>query len=122
MISNGKARCATSIAMLLVGGALAHAQSQSPLRLERTIPLSDVKGRIDHLAFDVDNKHLFVAALGNNTVEVIDIGSGKVIRTIVGVAEPQGVIYQPERKRLWVANGSDGRVRIFDALTFQPLY
>ena len=97
------------------------AQAHSPLRLEKTIPLPDVKGRVDHLAFDVDNDRLFVAALGNNTVEVIDVKSGKVIRTIGGLAEPQGVIYQPENKRLWIANGSDGRVRIFDAVTYQPL-
>jgi YVTN family beta-propeller protein len=121
MISNQKARCTSTMAMLLVGVALAHAQSHSPLRLERTIPLPDVKGRIDHLAFDVDNERLFVAGLGNNTVEVIDIRSGKVMRTIGGLAEPQGVIYQPESKRLWVANARDGSVRIFDALTFQPL-
>ena len=107
--------------MLLVAGVPALAQAHSPLRLERTIPLPDVKGRVDHLAFDVDNDRLFVAALGNNTVEVIDVKSGKVIRTIGGLAEPQGVIYQPESKRLWIANGSDGRVRIFDAVTFQPL-
>jgi YVTN family beta-propeller protein len=75
----------------------------------------------DHLSFDADSGRLFVAALGNNTVEVIDIKSAKVISTIGGLAEPQGVIYQPERKRLWVANRSDGKVRIFDALTFQPL-
>jgi YVTN family beta-propeller protein len=121
MISNRKAQCVSAIATLLVGVALAHAQSNSPLRLEKIIPLPDVKGRIDHLSFDADNWRLFVAALGNNTVEVIDIKSAKVIKTIGGLAEPQGVIYQPERKRLWVANRSDGKVRIFDALTFQPL-
>ncbi len=121
MISYRKARYASAIATLIVGVALSHAQSNSPLRLEKTIPLPDVKGRIDHLAFDADNERLFVAALGNNTVEVIDVKSAKVIRTITGLAEPQGVIYQPERKRLWVANASDGKVRIFDALTFQPL-
>ena len=121
MISYRKARYASAIATLIVGLALSHAQSSSPLRLEKTIPLPDVKGRIDHLAFDADNERLFVAALGNNTVEVIDVKSAKVIRTITGLAEPQGVIYQPERKRLWVANASDGKVRIFDALTFQPL-
>lgn len=120
MIPNRKAQCA-AIAMLLVAGVPALAQAHSPLRLERTIPLPDVKGRVDHLAFDVDNDRLFVAALGNNTVEVIDVKSGKVIRTIGGLAEPQGVIYQPESKRLWIANGSDGRVRIFDAVTYQPL-
>jgi YVTN family beta-propeller protein len=121
MISNRKARCASAIGTLLVGVVLAHAQSHSPLRLEKTIPLPDVKGRIDHLSFDPDNQRLFVAALGNNTVEVIDVKSSKVMRTIAGLAEPQGVIYQPERKRLWVANAGDGRVRIFDALTLQPL-
>jgi YVTN family beta-propeller protein len=121
MISYRKARYASAIAALIVGVALSHAQSNSHLRLEKTIPLPDVKGRIDHLAFDADDERLFVAALGNNTVEVIDVKSAKVIRTIMGLAEPQGVIYQPERKRLWVANASDGKVRIFDALTFQPL-
>ena len=121
MMSNRRARCACVIVMLLTGAWLAPAQSPSPLRLERTIPLPGVKGRIDHLSFDADNQRLFVAALGNNTVEVIDLKSGKVIHTISGLAEPQGVLYEPERKRLWIANGADGKVRIFDARTFQPL-
>jgi hypothetical protein len=73
MISYRKARYASAVATLIVGVALSHAQSNSPLRLEKTIPLPDVKGRIDHLAFDADNERLFVAALGNNTVEVIDV-------------------------------------------------
>jgi YVTN family beta-propeller protein len=107
--------------LLFTGVGLSQTQSPSPLRLERTIPLPGVKGRIDHLAFDADNQRLFVAALGNNTVEIIDLKSGKVAHTIGGLAEPQGVLYEPERKRLWIANGSDGRIRIFDALTFQPL-
>jgi DNA-binding beta-propeller fold protein YncE len=107
--------------MLLVGVSLARAQSNSPLRLEKTIPLPRVKGRIDHLAFDADNQRLFVAALGNNTVEILDLKSGKIAHTIDGLAEPQGVLYEAERKRLWIANGSDGSVRIFDALTFQSL-
>jgi DNA-binding beta-propeller fold protein YncE len=121
MLSNRKAQCTCAIVMLLVGVSLAHAQSNSPLRLEKTIPLPGVKGRIDHLAFDADNQRLFVAALGNNTVEILDLKSGKIAHTIDGLAEPQGVLYVPERKRLWIANGSDGSVRIFDALTFQSL-
>jgi YVTN family beta-propeller protein len=84
MISCRKARYASAIATLIVGVALSHAQSNSPLRLESTVPLPDVKGRIDHLAFDADDERLFVAALGNNTVEVIDVKSAKVIRTITG--------------------------------------
>jgi len=107
--------------LFLILAALAHAQQPAPLRLEKTIPLPNVEGRIDHLAFDVENQRLFVAALGNNTVEVVDIKNGKAAQTISGLAEPQGIVYQPEKKRLWIANGEDGTVRIFDAQTWKPL-
>ncbi len=103
---------------MLVGflGGSAHAQS-----LEKTIPLPGVAGRIDHLAYDADHQRLYVAALGNNTVEIIDVQAGKVLHTIGGLSEPQGLLYEPQRKRLWVANGGDGSVRVFDAMTFQPV-
>src|SRR5579859_6058211 len=91
------------------------------LRLAKTIPLPNVAGRIDHLSFDLENQRLFVAALGNNTVEVVDVKSGKVAQTIKGLARPQGVLYLPAKKRLFVANAADGRVRIFDGPNFQPL-
>lgn len=116
-----RARCACTVGVLLAGGLLSHGQSDVPLRLERAVPLPDVKGRIDHLAFDTDNERLFVAALGNNTVEVIDIKSGRVVREVAGLAEPQGVLYQSKTKRLWIANGSDGKIQIFNALTFEML-
>lgn len=104
-------------ATLCIGNAL----SQEPMRLQKTIPLPDVKGRIDHMAFDLDGKRLFVAALGNNTFEVVDVQAGKVVHTITGLNEPQGVLFEPKRGRLWVANGQDGTVRIFDGRTFQLL-
>lgn len=97
------------------------AQSGSPLRLEKTISLPGVQGRIDHLAYDTVHQRLFVAALGNNTVEVIDPAKASVTKTIAGLAEPQGVLYEPQNNHLWVANGDDGTVRIFDASTFQLL-
>ena len=111
--------CVSGIFLSLVLCGCAHAQGQPPLRLEKTIALPGVEGRVDHLAFDAEHRRLFAAALGNNTVEVIDIKSGKVVHTISGLAEPQGVVYEPEKKRLWVANGADGIVRIFDAQTFR---
>lgn len=97
------------------------AQSTAPLKLEKTIELPDVNGRIDHLAIDLKNRRLFVAALGNNTVEVIDIQGGKRIHTIPGLAEPQGLLALPEENRLFVANGKDGTVRMFDASSFNLL-
>ena len=49
------------------------AQEGAPLRLVQTIPLPHVEGRIDHLAVDLRGQRLFVAALGNNTLEVLDL-------------------------------------------------
>lgn len=90
------------------------------LSLAGTIPLPNVEGRIDHFALDGDAR-LFVAALGNNTVEVVDLKQGKVVHSIGGLAEPQGIAYIRESNRLYVANGGDGAVRVFDGTTFAPV-
>ena len=89
-------------------------QSAQPLRLEKTIDLPGVQGRIDHLSIDVKGGRLFVAALGNNTLEVIDLKASKRSKTISSLKEPQGVLYVSETNQLYVANGDDGSVRIFD--------
>ena len=101
--------------------ALAYAASNVPLRLDKTITLAGVQGRIDHMSFDVESGRLFVAALGNNTVEVIDTKQGKRLRSIPGLHEPQGVLYLPAVNRLYVANGDDGTVQMFDASSYQLL-
>jgi DNA-binding beta-propeller fold protein YncE len=104
-----------------VFATVAIAQSTAPLRLEKTIPLPDVQGRIDHMSIDVKNQRFFMAALGNNTVEVIDVKGGKRIHTITGLHEPQGVLYLPDVNRLYVANGEDGSLRIFDGASYSPI-
>jgi hypothetical protein len=40
-------------------------EQKDPLRLVQTIPLPDVKGRLDHMDVDVKGKRLFVAGLEN---------------------------------------------------------
>jgi len=101
--------------------AIGVAQSNEPLRLEKTIPLPDVKGRIDHMSIDVKNQRLFMAALGNNTVEVIDVAHGKRVHSIPGLHEPQGVLYLPDVNRLYVANGDDGTLRLFDGSSYEAI-
>lgn len=108
-------------ATLLATASLLQAQSTPPLRLEKTISLPGAKGRIDHMAFDAHNHHLYVAVLGSDTVDVVDTDSGAVVKAIPGFAEPQGIAYQPEKNRVWVANGRDGAVRILDAQSFAML-
>jgi hypothetical protein len=91
------------------------------LALDKTIPLPGVEGRIDHMTVDVAGQRLFMAALGNNTVEVLDLKSGKLIQSVSGFAEPQGMVYVPEFDKLFVANGSDGTCRILDGHSFKTI-
>ena len=95
-------------------------QSDPPLRLKQTIALPGVEGRIDHLDFDSANERLFVCALGNNTVEVVDLRKGERIHSIKGLNSPQGVAYIPGLDRLLIANDKGGICKIYDAETFQP--
>lgn len=108
----------------LVALALAAAtsgQPQAPLQQVASIPLPGVRGRIDHLSLDLKNHRLFVAALGNSTVEVVDLNKKARVERIAGLDEPQGVLYVPEVKRLYVANGGGGSLRIFDGSSFKLL-
>jgi WD40 repeat protein len=94
---------------------------EEPLKLIRTIPLGEVDGRIDHMALDILGQRLFVAALGNNSLEVIDLTSGKVSQRITGLAEPQGVCFIPGFQRLAVAIAKDGSLRLYDSQLLTPV-
>src|SRR5882672_12811136 len=106
---------------LLVSSSLAAGQESQALSLDTHIPLPNVKGRIDHSSVDVRGQRLFVAAVDNHTLEVIDLKSGQRVRTITDLAEPQGVFYDASTNRLFVACGLDGVTKIFDGTTFQIL-
>ena len=85
------------------------------------IQLTKVEGRMDHLGIDVKGKRLFATAFDNHTLEVIDLKTGRQMHTITNLNEPQGSFYDAANNRLFVANGGDGTVRIFDGTTFQLL-
>ncbi len=95
-----------------------YGQNSAPLRILQSIPITGVQGRIDHFSIDVKGQRLFVAALGNNSVEVIDLSQGKRIHSITGLKEPQGLLYASDLNQLFVANGEDGTLRVFDTKSF----
>jgi DNA-binding beta-propeller fold protein YncE len=92
---------------------------QQHLQLKQTIVLPGVKGRIDHLAYNDSLQQVYVAALGNNTVEVADLRQGRVSHSITGLHEPQGVEHLSTSRSIIVANGGNGICAFFDALTIQ---
>jgi YVTN family beta-propeller protein len=108
---------AINLIMCSVGAAAA----DPPLILERTIPLENVSGRIDHMAIDRAGRRLFVAELGNDSVDVVDLQAGKVLRRINGLKEPQGVAYLADQDVIVIANGGDGSVRFFHGGDLSPL-
>jgi DNA-binding beta-propeller fold protein YncE len=114
--------CSTPVlSELLVAGTRTVAREKEVLSLEAHIPLPSVKGRIDHFGVDVTGQRLFVAAVENHTLEVVDLKSGQRIHTISDLAEPQGVFYDPSTNHLFVACGLDGITKVFDGDTFQVL-
>ena len=95
--------------------------SHEALRPSGSIAMPGVEGRIDHLSIDLEGNRLFVAALGNNTMEVIDTKQMRSSASVRGLHEPQGIRYLPDRRRVVVANGGDGSAVFFDGASLARL-
>lgn len=94
--------------------------SPEPLTLVRSIELPHVEGRIDHLAFDSATQRLYVAALGNNTVEVLDVKAGLHLRSLAGFREPQGIAVAADGRSVGVANGQGEGLQLLSADDYRP--
>src|ERR1700681_1195564 len=111
----------TAFVLVLVCSERLAAQDNYPLRLVQTIPMPNVKGRIDHMDVDVKGKRLFVAGLENGSLEVVDLGAGKWSKSIPGFKKTQGVAYVPSLNKVFVASGDDGMLRVFRGDTLDLL-
>lgn len=126
MITDDRTAGRAGVALVLVltscfAGSFGTARAaEAPLVLESTFPLPDVAGRIDHMAVDLKRSRLIVAELGNGTVDVIDLGSGKIVHRLTGLQEPQGVGYARRGDLVLVADGGDGLLRMFHAEDLTP--
>jgi YVTN family beta-propeller protein len=112
------------IALILGMAVPISAEAQTPpapLVLEAKMSVGQVSGRIDHLAVDLKRQRLFVAELGNDSLGIVDLAAQKVLRTITGLSEPQGVAYEPATDAVYVANASDGSVRVLRGEDYSTL-
>jgi hypothetical protein len=101
-------------ALTLCLGLLNASFSLGALVLKKEIALPGVEGRIDHFSVDIPDQRLFVAALENGSVEILDIQRGERVAEIKGLEEPQGLYYDSKTGRFYVATGGDGKLRIYD--------
>ena len=98
-------------------------------RLSRTIPLpgvggpverNGIAGRLDHMAYDAATDRLFLAAFSKGSLEVIDLKQGKLIKTVSGIPEAQGVAIAAGDKRVFVTSGDDGTLHVYDTDSLEP--
>ncbi|HEX5053274.1 MAG TPA: hypothetical protein VFZ65_15975 [Planctomycetota bacterium] len=122
---------ATARALLCVASCCACTApvSAPPLpHLARTIPMPGIAGagggRLDHLDYDRTTGRLFLAAVGCDSLEVIDLRAGRHLQRIAELPEPQGVAVVPRAgaaARVFVGCGGDGSVRAYDAASLAAL-
>src|SRR5262249_3288409 len=109
--------CLVAAALLGLGPATL---TQEPLTLVRTIHLPGAEGRIGHLAFDGSPQRLYIAALGNNTVEVLDVKAGTHLRSLPGFREPQGIAVATDAGVVAIANGEGDGLQLLNADDQRP--
>jgi len=110
----------TLISALMVFAAALQSPSKQPINLLQTIELPRVEGRIDHLAFDASSGRLFVAALGNNSVEIVDVVKAVHVKSLPGFREPQGIAIAKGASVVAVANGQGDGVQLVGLDDYQP--
>jgi WD40 repeat protein len=91
----------------------------APLRLLQKIPLPGVDGALDHMAIDVQGQRLFIPAEQHGTIEVLDLRTGKRIRTISAARWPSTVIYRPQSNEIFVSDRADGTCKVFSGETYE---
>ena len=99
--------------------AAGHAQATtSALQLSKTIVLTGVTGKFDHLSIDPAGNRLFVAATTNHSVEVIDLATDKIQQSITGLGKPHGLAWAADTGSLYVADGTLAELRVYKGTPF----
>jgi DNA-binding beta-propeller fold protein YncE len=136
---------ALAVALWTAPRAYVFAEDTPPLKLVKTIELADIRtgvpdvtadqlaknltttrmvgvqNHFDHLTPDLKNNRLFVVPEDNKTIEVYDIRSGKFVHSIKGIGVGHSVVYRADIDRIFVTDGSDGDLKIFNGTTYALL-
>jgi DNA-binding beta-propeller fold protein YncE len=128
LLNDGKGLMKLAAAFLLgaftgISGISASSQTAAAptetLRKIEPIQLSGkISGPFDHLGIDLKNKRLFATPENYHAVLVMDMETGKVIHELP-VAKPHAVLYRDDLDRIYVTDGEDGSLKIFDGKTYE---
>jgi DNA-binding beta-propeller fold protein YncE len=114
--------CVLSLLASLTVAAPAVMARPSSLELIQTISLKGAPGRLDHLAIDTKGGRLFVANLSNNSLDIVELKAGKLVKQIPHQQKIHGVAHDPEMERIFAGNGGDGVVNVFDGRTYRLIH
>jgi DNA-binding beta-propeller fold protein YncE len=87
----------------------------------QTIALNGPVGGLDHLAVDAKRGRLFVANTAGDSLDVVDLKAGKLLKQVPGQGRIRGIAYSPEADRVFVGNGSGGVCNTFDGENYELL-
>jgi DNA-binding beta-propeller fold protein YncE len=121
--TQGKSSFATvaTVLLLVLGSGPVWAAEPATLELLQTIPLKGATGRLDHMAIDSKNGRLFVANLSNNSLDIVDLKAGKLLKQIPDQKKIQGIAYASDLDRIFVGNGIGGECNVFDGKDYKLL-
>jgi len=95
-----------------------HAQEPKSMQRVQTIALKGKAGNLDHLAIDHKRQRLFIANKANNTLDIVDLAAGKLLKQISGQQAIQGLAYAPDLDRIYAGLGGKGLFNIFNGETY----
>lgn len=111
-----------SVLVLVGTAALTMAAEPATLELLKTIPLKGKTGRLDHAALDSKHGRLFVANLSNDSLDIIDLKAGKLLKQIPEQRKIQGVAYAADLDHIYAGNGVAGVCNVFDGKDYKLLH
>jgi DNA-binding beta-propeller fold protein YncE len=85
----------------------------------QTIPLQGKAGGLDHLALDSKRDRLLVANKANNTLDVVDLKAGSLLKQVPNQTGIQGIAYAPDVDRIFVGLGANGLCNVFDGESYK---
>lgn len=110
-----------TIRMSQIKGRQADLSSESLAKAVSTERIPSISGHFDRFGLDTKGHRLFVTPEDNGTVEVYDLSSGKFEHSIGGIGMAHGVLYRSDLDRIYVTDGTDGLLRVFDGKSYRLL-
>ncbi len=120
-MGSGKGKLPLGLVPFVLCLLISSAAAEPSLERIQTIDLVGKAGKLDHLIVDGKSGRLFQANKVNNTLDVVDLKTGKLLTQIKGQAGIQGLAYAADLDRLFAGLGTGGYCNIFDGKNYKLL-